>query len=466
MTKILRFAFIITILLIGQYHISAQSVINLMTENQPNPIGLTVKQPKFSWQVKPVTKNTKQTAYQLIIASSEANLKKNIGDVWDSKKVNSTQSVSNNFSGKELGAGKKYFWKVKIWNEKAKPSAWSMPSFFEMGNFEKLIWIANWIGKIDPEKKGIKALDFQKEFKLNKRATKIKVYASGLGAYYLIINGKKVGNNVLATAMSKYSDTLFYQTYELDPELISPGTNFISASVGNGFWGSGHLGLPSSIMSDGPNRLLFQMELSFYDGSVQTVASDASWQVKNSATVASSIYAGETYDGQLEYSKDWKNADILDEANSTITFYETGSVKGKEKSLNFSTKNKILVASSKNATQIAEEIKAVKVNSPKKNQHVFDFGKTITGFVQLSVEGKADKEVEITFSETLDKKGFVDQSAMKIKPKDVYILKGYSTEIWEPKFTYHKFRYAQISGYSGKVDINSLIAKVIANISQ
>lgn len=444
----------------------SQTAINLKTEDLVKPTGLTTPNPLLSWELKLPTKTTKQSGYQIIVASSEANLKKNLGDIWDTKKVVSNQTSLFEYKGKTLETNKKYFWKVKLWNEKAKPMAWSLPTNFQMGNLEKLVWTANWIGKIDTEKKGIKALDFQKEFKLAKRATKIKVFASGFGSYYLTINGKKVGNNLLATGLSKKADSLFYDTYEIDPELVSPGTNFISASVGNGYWGSGNATISGTILSDGPNRLLFQLEFTFYDGSTQTVVSDATWQVKNSATVASSIYGGETYDGQLEYSKDWKNADILDETVNKITIFEAGVAKGKEKTIEFSTKNKTLLPNKNKPISLKEELEAVSVKSPKKNQYVFDFGKTITGFVKLSVEGKADKEVEITFSETLDKKGFVDQSAMKIKPKDVYILKGYSTEVWEPKFTFHKFRYAQISGYSGKADINSLVAKVLENVSQ
>lgn len=441
----------------------SQTAINLKTENLVKPTQLTKPNPLLSWELKLPNKTNKQSGYQIVIASSEANLKKNLGDIWDTKKVISVQNTAIEFKGKTLETNKKYFWKVKLWNEKAKAMAWSLPTNFQMGNLEKLVWIANWIGKFDAEKKGIKVLDFQKEFKLAKRATKVKVFSSGLGAYYLTINGKKVGNNLLASGFHKQADSLFYDIYDLDPELVSPGTNFITASVGNGIWGSGQAGIPGTILSDGPNRLLFQLEFTFYDGTVQTVASDGTWQVKNSATVASSIYSGETYDGQLEYSKDWKNADILDELTNKITLFEVGIAKGKEKTTEFSTKNKILLPNENKPITIEEELKASSVKSPKKNQYVFDFGKIITGFVQLSVEGKADKEVEITFSETLDKKGFVDQSDMKIKPKDVYILKGYSTEIWEPKFTYHKFRYAQISGYSGKADINSLIAKVLTN---
>jgi alpha-L-rhamnosidase len=441
----------------------AQVPNNLKTENQDKPKGISIAKPNLSWQVKFLTKTGKQTGYQLIVSSTEAGLKKNVGDAWDSKKVVSALSENIEYNGKVLESGKKYFWKVKIWNEKAKASAWSAASFFEMGDLNKIVWQANWIGKIDTEKKGLKALDFQKEFNLSKRATKIRIHAAGLGTYSIVVNGKKVGDVHLATALTKLSDTLNYQTYELDPEMISPGTNFISATVGNGFWGSGTALKPGSILSDGPNRLLFQMELSFYDGSVQTVASDASWQVRNSAIVSNSIYSGETYDGQLEYSKAWKNADILDESSSKITFFESGVTKGKEKTESFSTKGKVLALSKNKQSKISEEIKAISVNSPKKNQYIFDFGKVIMGFVQLSVEGKADKEVEITFSETLDKKGFVDQSAMKIKPKDVYILKGYSTEVWEPKFTIHQFRYVQLSGYSGKADINSLLAKVVGN---
>lgn len=439
----------------------AQNPISLKTDNLVKPTGITNEKPVFSWQLKLPTKTSKQTGYQIIVASNEANIKKNIGDIWDTKKVVSADLFSKEYAGKPLEAGKKYFWKVKIWNEKAKASAWSVTDFFTMGTLKKTDWVAHWIGKNDVAKTP-KPLDFQKEFKLAKRATKAKIFVTGLGAYYITLNGKKVGTDFLATGQRQLSDTLYYQTYDIDPEAVSVGTNFIAATLGNGWLGSGNSLVPNSVLADGSNRLYFQLELYFYDGSTQVIASDESWQVRNSATTASSIYAGETHDGLAEYNKDWKNADLLDETSHKVIVFENGVAKGKEKTVDFTVKSKILMPSKMKPLLVAEEIKAVEFKSPKRNQYVYDFGKVITGFVQLSIEGKADKEVEIIFSETLDKKGFVDQTAMKIKPRDVYSLKGYSTEVWEPKFTFHKFRYAQISGYSGKADINSLIAKSLS----
>ncbi len=456
---------LILVFLVVNSTIFAQTAINLKTDGQTKADKITNSSPKFTWQMKPLSKASKQTGYQLIVASSEANLKKNLGDIWDTKKVDSEISASNEYTGKALETNKKYFWKVKLFNEKAKAGAWSITSNFNTGELKKTDWIANWIGKNEIGKP-TKPLDFQKEFKLTKRAIKAKIFVTGLGAYYLTLNGKKVGTDYLATGMKNLTDTLYYQIYEIDPELVSVGTNFIAATVGNGWLASGSNLVPTSVLADGSNRLYFQLELYFYDKTTQIIASDASWQVRNSATIASSVYAGESHDGLAEYNKDWKNADILDEASQKVIVFDENSAKGKEKTIDFSTKNKILAPSKTKPIQIAEEIKATKFSSPKRNQYVYDFGKVITGFVQLSIEGKADKEVEIIFSETLDKKGFVDQTSMKIKPRDVYSLKGYSTEIWEPKFTYHKFRYAQISGYSGKADINSLLAKSLAGLQQ
>ena len=441
----------------------AQSPINLNTDGQVKANAITNEKPIFNWQLKLPLKTSKQTGYQVIVASSEATLKKNLGDIWDTKKVVSTELKTQEYAGKPLESGKKYFWKMKIWNEKAKAGAWSAVQNFTMGTLKKTDWVANWIGKNDPNKVA-KPLDFQKEFKLGKRATKAKIFVTGLGAYYITLNGKKVGNDYLATGMSQLSDTLYYQTYEIDPEAVSVGTNFIAATVGNGWLGSGNSFVPKSVLMEGPNRLYFQLELYFYDGTSQIIASDASWQVRNSATTSSSVYAGESHDGLSEYNKDWKNADILDGSSQKITVFEEGVAKGKEKTVEFIAKTKILAPSKNKAMQVVDQLKAVEFKSPKRNQYVYDFGKVITGFVQLSIEGKADKEVEIIFSETLDKKGFVDQAAMKIKPRDVYSLKGYSTEVWEPKFTFHKFRYAQISGYSGKADVNSLVAKVLGEV--
>lgn len=405
------------------FQANAQTLEKLRCEYQETPMGLEVLNPRLSWQMKATNRGAKQTAYQILVADNEADLKKDNGNVWNSGMVKSEQSIKIDYAGKPLESRKRYFWKVKIWNEKNKPTLYSEPTWWEMALLKKEDWSAHWIGKNGTDGKSI---ELQKEFNLGKRATRARIYVTGVGAYHLIFNGKKVGQDILTPGLINDSKTIPYQIYEISNEDLSIGINFITATLGNA-WQKGNL----------PNKLLFQMEMEFYDGSRQTVISDGSWKTRLSPIVSNSIYAGEVYNAQLEYGKDWENAAIMDEAQSGIELKPQISPQAR----------------------VIKEIKAVKITEPRKGRYIFDFGQNIVGFAYLQTEGKATKEVELKYAETLTDKGLAEQKG--IKPTDKYLLKGYGVEKWEPKFSYHGFRYVEVEGLPKKADENTLVAKVI-----
>jgi alpha-L-rhamnosidase len=402
---------------------NAQTLEKHRCEYQETPMGLEVTNPRLSWQMKATTRGAKQTAYQILVADNEADLKKDNGNVWNSGMVKSEQSIKIDYAGKPLESRKRYFWKVKIWNEKNKPTPYSEPTWWEMALLKKEDWSANWIGKNGSEGKSI---ELQKEFNLAKRATRARIYVTGLGAYHLIFNGKKIGQDILVPGFTNAMKTLPYQIYEISNDDLTIGINFITVTLGNAW-----------LNSKAPCRLLFQMEMEFYDGSRQTVASDGSWKTRLSPIVSNSIYGGEIYDAHLEYGKDWENAAIIDAPENKLE----------------------LKAQITPQIKVVKEIKAIKISEPRKGRFVFDFGQNIVGFSYLQTEGKATKEVELKYAETLTDKGLADQKG--IKPTDKYILKGYGIEKWEPKFTYHGFRYVEAEGLPKKPDENTLLAKVI-----
>jgi alpha-L-rhamnosidase len=405
------------------FQTNAQTIEKLKCEYQETPMGLEVLNPRLSWQMKATNRGAKQSAYQILVADNEADLKKDIGNVWNSGMVKSDQSIKIDYAGKPIESRKRYFWKVKVWNEKNKPSQYSESTWWEMALLKKEDWSAQWIGKNGTDGKSI---ELQKEFNLGKRATRARIYVTGLGTYHLIFNGKKVGQDILTPGFISSMKILPYQIYEISNEDLSIGINFITVTLGNA-WQKGNF----------PNKLLFQMEMEFYDGSRQTVTSDGSWKTRLSPIVSNSIYAGEVYNAQLEYGKDWENAAIIDDAKETPEL-------------------KPMIVPQ---MQVLKELKAIKVNEPRKGRYVFDFGQSIIGYASLQTEGKATKEVELKYAETLTEKGLVEQNG--IKPTDKYLLKGYGVEKWEPKFSFHGFRYVEIEGLPKKADENTLVAKVI-----
>lgn len=441
-------SFLLLILTLFLFKTNAQTLEKLRCENEENPMGLEIKKPQLSWQMKSTLRGVKQTAYQILVADNEADLKKDNGNFWNSGMVKTNKSFNIIYEGKTLESRKKYFWKVKVWNEKNKPTAFSETANWETAFIERKDWSAHWIGKNSVESNPPKSIELQKEFNLAKRATRARIYVTSVGAYHLIFNGKKIGREVFAPTLTKESNLLNYQIYEISNDDLSIGVNFITVTLGNAWWGSGVDWIKEkATKNDGFCKLLFQLELEFYDGSRQTVVSDGSWKTRLSPIISNTIYGGEIYDARLEYGKDWENAAMMDETMSSINL----------KYAQLSHQKNI------------DEIKATKISEPKKGHYVLDFGKNIVGFVHLEAEGKVAKELEIKYSDVLTDKGLVEQSSLlsvfssneKNIPTDKYIFKGYGIERWQPKFTFHNFRYIEVEGLSKKPEPNTLVAKAV-----
>lgn len=444
------------------FSVSAQTVESLRTEYSENPLGMDVSHPRFSWELNSNVRSSRQTAYQVLVTDKEENLARNTGNIWNSGIVKSDQSTWIEYQGKPLESRKRYYWKVRVWNEKNKVV--SQTAWFETGLFHKEDWQAHWIGMKGTEGKPPKSVELQKEFTLRKRVVKARIYVTGLGAYHLSFNGSKVGRDVLTPGWTNYLRTLHYQTYEIPAEEVTSGTNFITATLGNAWWSSGlGWGGGKFSYSQGPCRLLLQMELEFYDGSRQTLISDETWQARLSPIVSNTLYDGEVYDARLENSNNWVKANLLDdESNSTTLFGDKPGANKAEEADTFSTRGLTLKASPSPPVRITRELQPVAITEPRKGRYVLDFGQNLVGYVRLKAEGKTGKEVTMKFAELLTDKGLADQANLRsIRPTDKYIFKGYGTEEWEPRFTYHGFRYVEVEGLSQKPDLNTFTARVI-----
>src|SRR6187399_975027 len=223
-------------LLAGQGQVSVE---NLRCEMLTNPLGIDIKEPRFSWQLSSDQRNVQQTGYQIIVSSSKEKLQKGDGDVWNSGKINSSQSIHVAYAGSELQRKTQYFWKVRVVTNKGE-SAWSEPAYWSMGFLDKSTLFAMWIGYDKASSwdsitqwSRLSARYFRREFnetELFKRAT---VYVCGLGLYELHINGKKIGDQVLAPAPTDYRKSALYNTYDVT-NIIRSGKNAIGVVVGNG----------------------------------------------------------------------------------------------------------------------------------------------------------------------------------------------------------------------------------------
>lgn len=200
-------------------------VVNLKCEMLANPIGIDATAPRFSWQFTGNEKGLQQTAYQIIVASSENKLKKGEGDLWNSGKVASDASILVSYAGKVLQSRQQCFWKVKTWTNKGE-APWSEAAGFSMGLLKSSDWQAKWIGldrafSWDSVSKfaRLSARYFRKEIDATKKIKSATVYIAGLGLYELFINGQKTGDQVLAPSPTDYSKTILYNTFDITGQL-------------------------------------------------------------------------------------------------------------------------------------------------------------------------------------------------------------------------------------------------------
>ena len=181
-------------------------------EYRVNPQGIDEAQPRLTWRVESGERGAKQSAYQILVASSAALLAQNTGDLWDSGRQASDTTVNVVYAGKPLVSRQQCFWKVRVWDQDGK-AAWSEPASWTMGLLQPTDWQARYISFRDtsPVHKDAKTLflppaqQYRKEFSAAKSVKRATVYATALGIYELYLNGQKRGRRVLRAGLDGLS---------------------------------------------------------------------------------------------------------------------------------------------------------------------------------------------------------------------------------------------------------------------
>jgi len=420
-------------------------VKQLICEYKTNPLGIDVLNPRLSWQLFSTEKEVMQTAYEVRVAESAAKLNSN-KLIWSTGKVNSSQSVSVVYNGPALVSMQQLFWQVRIWDNKNKATAWSAPASWEMGIMDQDLWKASWITfKSEKEIKGSKPCPYlRKDFASGKKITSARVYVTALGLYQLFLNGQKVSADLFTPGWTSYKKRLQYQTYDVTSQIQAKNT--ISAILGDG-WYRGNIAWNGNSYYGDKEALLCQLHIQYSDGTSETIVSDKSWKVTTGAIIASDIYNGETYDARNEMpgwakqgfdDSKWENASVLDHSK------------------------KILIAQQGVPVKEIQEIKPIKQLVTPKGENVYDMGQNMVGWVRLKVSGKKGDQVTLKFAEVLDKAGnFYTDNLRAAKATDVYILKGEGTEIFEPHFTFHGFRFVKIEGLPTAPALDQITGVVI-----
>ncbi len=445
------------------FAVNGQTVPQHLTcERAVKPLAVSEKQPRLSWQLVATTSNVTQTAYQILVASSEEKLQKNQADVWDSGKVISNKNLQIAYNGNPLKSETKYFWKVKIWNQNSEISDWSSIAFFRIApSLTDLN--PTWIGAITkanshlPEgrkyhtaafKKAKKdsiihasdslarrSIMLRKTFTASKKINEAVVYISGLGHYELTINGKKIGNSEFAPLWTDYDKTVNYNTYELTAADFQKGKNGIGVLLGNGMYNMLAERYSKFFVSFGPPTLFLKMKVVYEDGSTAIIKSDESWKYSQSPITFNSIFGGEDYNANLE-QKGWNTANFSD-----VTWKKVVVQEAPKGGLKAQTASPITV-------QKQYEVKVIKEIKP--NFYVFNMGQNLSGFPTIKVKGKKGQMVRFWVGEGLNEDGTVGQGRSGKPYYFQYTLKGEGIEEWQPKFSYYGYQYIQVENVNYK----------------
>lgn len=419
-------------------------VTSLTTENLANPLGIDNLKPHFSWQLVSKQRNTMQIAYEIKVAESETGFNKNV--LWSTGKVTSDQSLHIPYDGKSLEAGKKYYWQVRIWDNKGKTSSWSSTAYWQMGLLKEDDWQAKWISPAYKEEEERPSPLLRKEFSISKKIKSATAYITAHGLYEAQLNGKKIGDKYFTPGWTSYKKRLQYQVYDVT-DMFKTGNNTIAVMLGSG-WYRGYFSLGNFKDIYGSDiSLLLQLNITYTDGSTEVVKSDNSWKSSTGSVRSSNIYAGEVIDARQEKSG-WEMPGFND-ADWTGVIEQ------------YFPKN-ILIGTYNESVTKHEKIIPKKIFTTPKGEQIIDFGQNLVGWITLKVKGETGQKITVSHAEVLDKEGnFYTENLRIAKAQDTYILKGRIQETFEPHFTWHGFRYAKIEGYPGELKPENFEASVL-----
>jgi len=433
---------------------------NLCCEYRDNPIGIDATAPRLCWQLKSDARGQRQTAYRILVASSADLLRGGQGDLWDTGKVDSDQSLHVRYAGKPLVSREECFWQVQIWDKDGVAGQWSPAATWEIGLPAANDWSgANWIrlardtrhsplsqrpvqtkGMAKPRMaEAFPSPMFRREFQVKPGVVRARAYVCGLGYNEVYLNGQRCGNAVLDPGQTTYDVRAFYVTHDFT-RLLMPGANVVGIMLGNGFFGQ-NIGFNAASLCYDQPVLIAKIIMDYADGTTEVINTDTSWKAETGPVLFDNVYAGETYDARLE-QKGWNRAGFDDSKWRAA----------------------IQVASptEKLQAQMIPPIHAIKTLPVQKvfvgsdGSWIYDLGQNIAGWARIRVKAPTGTQLTLKFAETLAPDGLhldfgtTGVFATGVEQTEIYVCKGGGLETWSPRFTYHGFRYVEVAGLKTK----------------
>ena len=409
------------------------SVEGLRCEYLSNPLGIDVEKPRLSWLLTPGPRGRQQQAYQVLVASSQANLQQNKGDLWDSGKTISGQTTFVTYAGRALTTGVRVWWKVRVWDREGRVTLWSQPASWSMGVLHDSEWEGRWIGLARPSgvKEGVPLPSpwLRKTFTLEQKPARGTAYVNALGYYELYVNGKKVDDYVLAPAVVDYSRRNWYLTHDISDYLVQ-GQNSVGLWLGRGWYVRGHPG----VVYDGPLARA-QFDIALPGGKAVKVTTDATWKAKAGPITplgkgtAFGDYGGERYDARLEVGG-WDGIKLDDSNWEAAAVFDPPKVR--------------------TSAQMVEPNRAMEILRPTKIEPtpaggwLIDMGKNYTGWLELRLPSDIaeGKNLKIEFADNPPAGG----RYATFNQRDEYVTRASAGQVMRSRFNYHAFRYAHVTG--------------------
>ncbi|MEV4281270.1 alpha-L-rhamnosidase [Actinoplanes xinjiangensis] len=414
----------------------------LQTEQRTEPLGLGEPQPRLSWKLRSDRRGAAQSAYR-ITATADGET------VWDTGRRESADTILIPWEGAALRSATRYRWRVEIWDETGTLTG-AAETWFETGLLHRDDWTAVWIGRdpvalppVDPPTDedlispgpAEAPLYLRHEFRLAERPVRARLYATARGVYEPQLNGARVGDRELAPGWTEYHHRIQYQTYDVTDQ-VRAGDNSLGVVVADGWW-SGYVGFdprrPARHYGDAP-AFLAQLVVDFADGSRQIIATGSDWTESDGPIRSADLMMGQYVDARRAVS-----------GNRPVAVLDTEPGP--------------LVAEPDEPIRVVTELPAVAVDQRGPDRFVIDFGQNLVGRLRLQVRGAAaGQRIVVRHAEVLTDGEPYTENLRRAAATDTFVSAGGDTEIFEPQFTFHGFRYAEVTGCTQAPDV---VARVL-----
>lgn len=420
---------------------------DLRCEHLESPPAVEAARPRLSWKLRDPRAGATERGYQVVVASTPEGL--NAPDLWDSGKVAGRRPDPVVYAGKRLRSGQQCHWRVRSWDLAGRPTAWSEPAGWCMGLLKPADWIGAWIsppgGSDAPAPEENACWYFRGGFTVRGPVRRARLYVAALGLVEPWINGRAVTDDCLIPGSSHFPKRAQYVAYDVTPALAAGDGNWIGLILAPG-WYAGHVGRADWKFRFGDvPAVRGQLVIEYSDGAAETIGTAPDWEAARGPILSSHLYDGETFDARK--GRDWP---AVSPGAQPL------------RARDFPGRPPRLTGKRCAPVRRQEEVAAVKVTRAPTGEWIFDFGQNLVGWARLRIRAERGREIVLRFAEMLQGDGNLYVANLgTAKATDRYIAAGSGEEIWEPRFTFHGFRFAGLSGVDGVPPSDTLTAVVL-----